>query len=935
MVQCLVNVIAKGEKMNTRIRKSVSLLLAFLLMLTFLPTQPAQAISVETSSPIPQGLLEAALESTSYPLAANAQGYRVGGLDFTFNADGLQANSLNWGIALNGFGRGNQVNALSAAETAQIEGRLEYRRVELTEWRRATAFGLEQGFTIPQSPSGKGALVLQLDLSTDLDAVLDEDGRGLSFRSGDGQTLRYDHLRAWDANGAELDAKLVYAPGQIRIVVRDAGATYPVTIDPLIYLEQKALASDGDGADTFGNSVAISGDTAVVGAYTDTPNVNQGSAYVFVRSGSTWTQQAKLLASDGAASDYFGSSVAVSGNTILVGAQGANVGLNSDQGAAYVFIRSGTTWTQQQKLTASDGAASDYFGLSVALDGETALIGAYYDTVGANANQGSAYVFIRSGATWTQQQKLTASDGAASDWFGYSVALDGDTALVGAYKDDVGANPDQGSAYVFFRSGATWSQQQQLTYPSGTTTDYFGYSVALDGDTALVGAYYDDTLSYINNGSAWVFVRDGATWSLQGGLIASDTASGDKFGVSVALSGDVALVGAYYDQVGANSQQGSAYVFVRAGTPETIVWTEKAHITASDGATSDWFGVSVALEGDTALVGSVYDDTGSIFDHGSAYFYQAYFSDADLTVSVATGTANPAKPGDTVLLTASVLNLGPASASAALLDAPLPAGLTYASHTATHGLYSPSNGSWSVGSLAFGVRATLTIRATVNQIPPQTLAFTASTIGTDTNASNDSASLSLVIVPLTATFLSTGANDGWTLESTETSNVGGTLNVAATTFNLGDNAGDKQYRAILHFDTSFLPDTAVIVKVTLKITKQGQVGTNPFTILGGLTVDIRRPYFGSTASLAANDFQAAANKSAVAAFGATPVSNWYSATLSAAGYPYVNRTGATQFRLRFATDDNDNNIADYMKFFSGDYASAASRPTLIIEYYAP
>lgn len=186
----------------------------------------------------------------------------------------------------------------------------------------------------------------------------------------------------------------------------------------------------------------------------------------------------------------------------------------------------------------------------------------------------------------------------------------------------------------------------------------------------------------------------------------------------------------------------------------------------------------------------------------------------------------------------------------------------------------------------------------------------------------------------TLTLQSVGANDGWVLESTETSEVGGTINSTSTVFNLGDDAADKQYRALLHFNTSSLPDTAVIAKVTLKIRKHSTVGADPFTVLGGLRVDMSKPSFGA-AALTIGDFQEVAGKPTVAIFDVTPVSNWYSAVLNATGRAYVNLTGATQFRLRFATDDNNNNIADYMKFFSGDYATASARPTLVIEYYVP
>ena len=184
------------------------------------------------------------------------------------------------------------------------------------------------------------------------------------------------------------------------------------------------------------------------------------------------------------------------------------------------------------------------------------------------------------------------------------------------------------------------------------------------------------------------------------------------------------------------------------------------------------------------------------------------------------------------------------------------------------------------------------------------------------------------------TFTSNPILDGWILESSENSNAGGTLGSYAITFNLGDDAANKQFRAILHFDTSRLPDTAVILKATLKIMKQGLVGTNPFSTHGLLLADIRKPYFGPTVSLQIGDFQATPSRSAVAEFSVTPVGSWYSAALSNTGRAFVNRAGTTQFRLRFATDDNNNHVADYIKFYSGN-ASAAMRPKLIISYYVP
>jgi hypothetical protein len=187
----------------------------------------------------------------------------------------------------------------------------------------------------------------------------------------------------------------------------------------------------------------------------------------------------------------------------------------------------------------------------------------------------------------------------------------------------------------------------------------------------------------------------------------------------------------------------------------------------------------------------------------------------------------------------------------------------------------------------------------------------------------------------TKVFTSDPVLDGWVLESSENSNVGGIMNNSAAAFVLGDNAANKQFRAILHFDTSSLPDMAVITRVALKIMKQGLVGTNPFSTHGGLLVDIRKPYFGTSAALQISDFQANASRNSAAVFGAAPVGNWYSAVVSSAGNVFVNRTGATQFRLRFTLDDNNDHGADYMLFYSGNAAAAASRPQLIVTYYVP
>jgi hypothetical protein len=376
--------------------------------------------------------------------------------------------------------------------------------------------------------------------------------------------------------------------------------------------EQKVLSSDPVTIDGFGISVAIDGETALVGVWQDDDKgVDSGAAFVFVRSGGVWCEQQKLTAVDGQAGDRFGWSVALSGDTALLGAERDDDG-GADAGSAYVFVRTDGTWSQQEKFVPGDAAAGDELGWSVALDGDTALVGADRDDdPAAGADVGAVYVFVRTGSGWNQQQKLTAADGAPDDLFGQSVALSGDTALVGAASDD-DKGGGSGSAYVFVRTSGAWSQQQKLTAGDGAAGDLFGWSVALRGDTALVGAPRDDDKG-TDSGSAYVFVRSGA-WSEAQKLTAQDGVADDEFGFSVALDGNVALVGAY----GANGNgddAGAAYVFVQAGGK----WNEQEKFDAPDGAPDDRYGWAVALSGDTALIGAYRDDDVADLS-GSAWF---------------------------------------------------------------------------------------------------------------------------------------------------------------------------------------------------------------------------------------------------------------------------------------------------------------------------
>ena len=494
----------------------------------------------------------------------------------------------------------------------------------------------------------------------------------------------------------------------------DAGSAYMFVRSGTTWSQQdQVLAFGGTAGDAFGISVSVSGDTAVIGtSLDDTPaGADAGSAYVFVRSGTTWTEQQKLLPSDGAAGDEFGQSVSVSGDTVVVGAWLADTPGGANAGAAYVFVRSGTTWTEQQKLVASDGAASDGLGISASIDGNTVVAGAYADDTAGGADAGSAYVFVRSGTTWTEQQKLLASDGAAADRFGYSVSLSVDTAVVGADRDDTAGGADAGSAYVFVRSGTIWTEQQKLVASDGAASDAFGHSLSVSVDTAVVGAYLDNTPT-VETGSAYVFVRSGTTWTEQQKLVASDGAANDLFGVSVSLSGDTAVIGAYLDDTPGGTDTGSAYVFERVGT----TWTEQPKLLAPDGAPSDFFGESVAIAGDTVVVGAYADDTSDGTDAGSAHVFRGQGS-ADLGVTKTDGQGT-AVPGEPLTYTIAAGNGGPDPVTGAVVTDVLPAALLGATWTcvASPGSSCTPSGAGDINdsvNLPVGGSVTYTLTATV------------------------------------------------------------------------------------------------------------------------------------------------------------------------------------------------------------------------------
>lgn len=363
----------------------------------------------------------------------------------------------------------------------------------------------------------------------------------------------------------------------------------------------------------FGVSVALHGTTAMIGAQQARIGGNeaQGAVYVFEESGGTWTRTQKLVASDGQAFDTFGNAIVFSGTTALIGAYGVMVNDNFSQGAVYVFTLSDGTWTQTQKITADDGQAFNNFGYSLGLSGTTALIGADGATVGSNDFQGKVYAFTEADGTWTQGQTLVASDGGIGDIFGYSIAFDGTTAVIGAYAN----NGYQGAAYVFGTTDGTWAETQKLVADDGAPNAYFGYATALSGSTVLVGSWGASPGGNDMQGAAYLFTESDGTWSQTQELFADDGAAGDKFGHSVALQGTTALIGA--DGWSNSSAQGAVYAFDASDG----VFVQSQKFVASDGAPSYQFGLPVTLDGDTALVGSWLWMSPDDLMPGAAYFF--------------------------------------------------------------------------------------------------------------------------------------------------------------------------------------------------------------------------------------------------------------------------------------------------------------------------
>lgn len=632
---------------------------------------------------------------------------RFDGHGFTTVPD---AAGWQWGLELDGYGFNGELKEVAANPGVRTAGnRLEYGwTAGLTEWYINDQRGLEHGFTVMEPPTGKrdspaeppagaaGQLEFHFKVRGGLVTEIAGDRLGVGFRKPGGDAvLTYSGLKAWDADQKSLTSQFVPDGNDLTLKVDVSGARFPITIDPIA--QQAYLKASNTGAgDLFGGAVAISGETVVIGAIGEASNArgvdrlqsnntagDSGAVYVFARDGISWAQQAYLKASNGEVGDQFGSAVAISGNTLVVGAQSEDSGattVNGSQtdnnaplrGAAYVFVRNESTWTQQAYLKPGY-ASSKSFGAAVSVTGDTVVVGSPSDSSNSRGidnpptgiqagNSGAAYVFARSGTTWTQQAYLKASNTAQMQLFGTSVSADGETIVVGAPREAsaaTGVNGDQadnsaaqaGAAYIFFRSGSTWVQQAYLKASNTRFFDSFGTCVGISGDRVVVGSPRESGnsrgvngnqagMAVRDRGAAYVFSRNGSTWMQEAYVKASNDSR--LFGTSAAISGDTMVIGSPDEDTnstGINGIQsdenlkptGAAYTFVRTEAG----WSQVAYLKAGNTGFSDEFGQSVAVSGDVVVVGARMEDSNAVgfnnsgandnaTDSGAAYVFTGF-----------------------------------------------------------------------------------------------------------------------------------------------------------------------------------------------------------------------------------------------------------------------------------------------------------------------
>ena len=559
--------------------------------------------------------------------------------NFTSSGVSVSASATHVGLRLRAFGYGSTLASVRAAAPRAYGSRVVYSHPGVSEWYANGPLGVQQGFTIAHAPAGQaaGPLTLSMALSGNARASLARDGQSITLARNGKSVLSYGGLSVTDARGHSLHGWLALTGGRLLLRIDAARARYPVRIDPLIQTAE-LTAADGAAENFLGISVAVSGNTIVAGApgREVASHSNQGEVYVFEELGAGWTQTAELTASDGALDTGIGSSVAVSGSTIVAGASGRE----EERGAVYVFERSGSGWPQVAELRASEETIGNRLGFSVALSGGTVVAGAPGHKVNKEPAKGAVYVFEKPGSGWadgTQTAELTASPGGEDAELGAAVAASGNTVVAGAAHYMYGRGLSDGAVFVFEGSGSSWTQAAELTASNGELGDALGFSVAMSGDTVVAGAPERKVGSNPALGAVYVFEKPASGWASgtqTAELTASDGDERHSFGYSVALSENTIVVGSP-----ASLGAGELYLF---GKPPSGWGNAAQPLTyPSSGGDGPDIGWSVALSGHTIVAGELVRDVDSHSKQGAVFVFTGEPSVPPVVTSTPSATTTP------------------------------------------------------------------------------------------------------------------------------------------------------------------------------------------------------------------------------------------------------------------------------------------------------
>jgi uncharacterized repeat protein (TIGR01451 family) len=686
-------------------------------------------------------------------------------LDAAFDAAGLTvtAGGQAWGMRLTAYGYGDQVTTVPTGQPRAAANRIEIDHGPLSEWYLNGPWGLEQGFTLSTQPAGAGAqgeLTLHLAHTGGV-ATVDANGAGMTVALAGGGRLRYTGLTAVDATGRSLPARLhAGRHGELEIRVDDAGAIYPLVVDPFIQYA-KLTPSTPDALGALGSAVVVTDEIVAVGGPGDD---GVGTVYLFERTPGSWEVNAtpldELMASDGEPGDYFGAAVAIDGDRMVIGAPYAAADPNAASpiytGAVYVFERSDDgSWADPDevaKLQPDTPQDLMHFGEAVALHGDDVVVGAQeYDNPSPAVNDaGAAFVFEPGDDGWDQVAVLTAPSPQTGAYFGNSVAIDddaidGEVIVVGAPASGLAAS---GEAYVYVEDDDEWTHAATLLPAAPTAGSQFGEAVAIAETTVLVGA---PKAGAETTGAAYLFAKPGGGWlpadvvNETAILTGSDQRPYGDFGAAVALDASQALVGS--TNGGAeDSYAGAAYLF-RKPVGDWVSATETTQFVASDGADADWLGAAVALDGDLYVAGAPQATVDGETWAGAAYV----FSPADLAITKAV-TPSFVFPGDAITYTLTFTNSGPLDALDVVITDTIPVTLvTNLSVDSTVSINARDETTyvWDVADLAAGASGVITVTGqVVSPLDPTSFDNTAS-ISTSTlngDPDNDSSTVSVAVL---------------------------------------------------------------------------------------------------------------------------------------------------------------------------------------------